>query len=116
MVRILMQSFITHPLHALYFDGPTTLGFWGGAKREDICFSLTGTASSFWSTHPEQCAELVTQKFNAFSVVVLVLLYIFFLYRLVNILTFHVCCTQPVLREIRRLGSATPKTVPALES
>ena len=111
MVSHLVKTFITQPLSTLYFNGPTTLGFWGGATPQDICFSLTGTTSSFWASQPEQCTQLTNQKFEAFTTVVMFLFYTLFIYRLFNILTLHVCFTQPVLRELRAMRTQPAPTL-----
>ena len=92
---------VWEPLHTLYFRGPTSLGFWGGAAEEDICFTLTGTTSLFWIQHMDECTTLTHQKFDAFTTVVMFVFYFTTLYRLCTVLAFHVCFTQPILRELR---------------
>ena len=102
-IRLIHTTFIRQPLYSLYFNGPESLGFWGGAAPEDICFSLTATPSSFWQTNPIQCTNLCEQKFGAFSTFINFALYAVTLFRLANGIMFHVCFTRPVLSELKRL-------------
>ena len=104
-----MDLFIYTPLRALYFRGSTTLGFWGGASHEDICFSLTGTTSVFWTMHMDECQHLIEQRFDAFSTTVLFILYTLTWMRVLNLITVHFTVTQPILREIRHLRTITIK-------
>lgn len=104
---LVYRLLIYMPLHAIYYQGPTMLGFWGGASREDICFLLTGTSSVFWTLHMDECLHLTEQRFQAFVTTILFVLYTCTWIRVVNILTFHVTVTQPILREIRKMRETT---------
>jgi len=99
----LVSTLVTAPLRTLYFNGPTMLGFWGGAGKEDICYSLTGTTANFWIQHFAQCLQLCDQKFDAFRTVVVFISYSFLLYRLLTTIAFHLLFTRPILNELRAL-------------
>jgi hypothetical protein len=113
--RALHALLITNPLHQLYFHGPSTLGFWNSAPPEDICSTLTGTPSYFWSTHVEQCAELREQKFRSFSVGVNFIVYSYILLRCLNGFMFHLSFTRPVLQELRIARGAQPRITKTVE-
>lgn len=104
-LRLIHTTLIRQPLHSLYFDGPESVGFWGGAANEDICFSLTATPSGFWQENPLQCSRLCEQKFEAFATFINFAVYTVVLLRFVNAIVFHMCFTRPVLCELRRVQS-----------
>ena len=110
VMSLLSQAFhvsVHKPLYMLYFNGPTVLGFWGGANLPDICFSLTGTTSSFWVQHPYECSALTHQKYASFETAVLFCLYVFTLIRLIGALITHILFTRPVLLELRKLHTSS---------
>ncbi len=109
MFTYLYTHLVKMPLHTLYFSGPTMLGFWGGAQFEDICYSLTGTTAGFWVKNYAQCAQLCAQKFDAFTIIVVFVLYAFAVHKLSNALTFYLCFTRPVLSELHTLRFPHPK-------
>lgn len=98
----LHTTLIHNPLYSLYFKGPENIGFWGGAAREDICFSLTTSPSSFWQENPIQCNILCEQRFEAFITLINFIIYSVIMVRLVNGIVFHLCFTRPVLKELRQ--------------
>lgn len=110
-IHSVARLFIYTPLRALYFNGPTTVGFWGGAQPHDICFSITGTTSSFWLDHVQECDRLCEQKFDAFAVFVIFGLYIAMLAKFVDAITIHICFTRPILGELRRAETGVAHTV-----
>lgn len=79
------------------------MGFWGGTSWEDVCFSLSGTPSSFWVLHMDPCIEMCEQKFVSFSTAVNFIVYSYILLRVVNGFMFHISFTRPVLRELAQL-------------
>jgi hypothetical protein len=93
---------IHNPLRTLYFNGPTALGFWGGALPQDICFSLTGTPSVFWAQHVQECMRLCEHKFDAFAVIITFGVYVALVFRCVEAVAMHLCFTRPILCELRR--------------
>ena len=122
MLRTLLQFvhhahnvFIKNPLRTLYFHGPTALGFWGGAATHDICFSLTNTPSNFWEIHPLDCQQLCEQKFNAFSVAIIFIMYIVVGLRVLEAVTFHMCFTRPILTELRKGRGTQARITHAVE-
>lgn len=70
-VRALVATTVVHPLARLYLDGPTLLGFWGGAAPETICARLTGVDADFWSGSEDgqfKCAEVIQRHFDSWMV------------------------------------------------
>lgn len=108
-VRSLHHTFIQAPLRELYFNGPESLGFWGGIEFADICFSLTNTSSTFWLEHLGECVEMCEKKFGAFNTVVNFVIYVVILFRVVNGVMFHFCFTRPFIAEFRRLRTHETK-------
>ena len=109
-VRSLHRTFVEVPLRELYFNGPESLGVWGGIEIADICFSLTNTSSMFWVEHLGECSDMCEKKFGAFNTAVNFVIYVIILLRVVNGVMFHLCFTRPFLAEFRRLRSfETPK-------
>jgi len=96
------RVFVHNPLRTLYFNGPTALGFWGGALPQDVCFLLTGTPSTFWTEHMDECMRLCEQKFDAFAVVITFGMYVALVLKCVEAVTMHLCFTRPILCELRR--------------
>jgi len=107
-VQALHETFITRPLRQLYFNGPSGLGFWDGTSWEDICFSISGTPSSFWVSHMDPCLKMCEQKFFSFGTAVNFIVYSYILIRGVNGLMFHFSFTRPVLRELAHLRTHGP--------
>lgn len=69
---------IVHPLARLYLDGPTLLGFWGGASADSICSRLTGVDANFWSLSDdgrEECEKVIQQHFNSWMVLASTIVY-----------------------------------------
>jgi len=108
-VRSLHSTFIRAPLRELYFNGPESLGFWGGIEIADICFSLTNTSSTFWVEHLGECADMCEKKFCAFNTFVNFAIYVIILFRVVNGVMFHICFTRPFIAEFRRLRTFEDK-------
>lgn len=106
IVHSIVDTFITSPLHTLYFHGPLLhgYGFWGGASAEDICAALMpGTTASFWTTQPVQCAIVMDRRFYAFLTATTTLLYGVALYKLIHAACFYLFIMRPLLRSASRL-------------
>jgi hypothetical protein len=72
------------PLKRLYLFGPAIMhfGFWGGTPLPEICRQMVGSADTkYWSQAPEECKNLVDQKFYSFYVGVYSGIYVYCLYK-----------------------------------
>lgn len=71
MGESLFNVIIVRPLARLYLDGPTKVGFWGGARPEDICAQLSNIKGSFWASSDEtqaECIDLIERHFSSWLV------------------------------------------------
>ena len=103
-----MMNYVAHvlteggvvPLKRLFLDGPVSLGFWGGARQEDICASITGSPAHFWATQVDACIQIVDRNFIAFATLVYSAFYLFCVFRFINTLLFYWSFTRPVLQQL----------------
>ncbi len=64
------KTLVVTKISKLYLLGPSSLGFWAGEPKEDICSHLTGVPSQFWQDHPDQCHLQINTHFQTFMVLV----------------------------------------------
>lgn len=98
------EKTITNPLRILYFVGPV----WKNAPPDEICHSLTGVPSSWWSEnsdHAMACQELLERRFHSFDAGVMTTVYFTFLTFVILQLLCTCCCIRPMARELRRFVS-----------
>ena len=92
-------------LLVLYHEGPTFYGygFWGGASRSDICFSMTGVDAAFWDANPAACDEMFFKRFRSFELSVCWICCTLLAYQLYNWVQFYFFVTRPFLSAATRL-------------
>jgi hypothetical protein len=93
---------VQYPLRVLYFDGPSWngMGFWGGARGDDICSQLTNVPATFWLANLDQCYDLLNKKFNAFAIGVFLVAYIYVTLKTLSAVWYRYAVIKPLTREI----------------
>lgn len=80
---------ILAPLRKLFLFGPNLghVGFWNGVSQSEICQSITSYSETFWTTHADECSQLVESRFQAFRSTTEVCLYFFCMWKLAGVLS-----------------------------
>lgn len=63
------RTLVTNPLTDIFKHGPTSMGFWGGARESDICASVSSVPAAFWERERTQCASMIDAQVDAYRVV-----------------------------------------------
>jgi hypothetical protein len=66
LAGFLYARYFVASVASVYFLSPTLfgdIGGWNGRNASDICSALTNVQASFWDTNPDQCHELIQNRF-----------------------------------------------------
>lgn len=92
-----------NPIRNLYFRGPWVngWGFWSGKTIDEICTYINPSTNQLhWLKNNMECLEIVEKRFDSFMVIVNFTLYLFAIYKIIEVIWFRFFVMGPLAREV----------------
>lgn len=82
----------------LLLNGPSSLGFYEGSAKEDICSSITGVRAAHWAENEIECLDVIRSRANGYTVLLNSVLLAVLLIQIIRSAPSFICSFLLLLR------------------